>query len=134
MASSEHTVTKPRNQDNHDPSPTTYGVLVSTMNDLPGHRIVQVLGTVYGQTTFSRSFGRNVRAGIKSFAGGEVKEFTKMMYEARYCAVESMVGECSKKHGNVIIAMRFEVGSMGETWSQACSYGTACIVENFSGH
>lgn len=99
------------------------------MNDIPGYRIVSILGVVYGQITMSRSFGSSLGAGFKSLAGGEVSQFTKMMSEARENAVERMVNQCLAKGGNAIIAMRFDVGSMGETWSQACAYGTACIVE-----
>jgi uncharacterized protein YbjQ (UPF0145 family) len=99
------------------------------MNDVPGYRIVRVLGAVYGQTTASRGFRRNVSAELKAMAGGEIKQFTTMIEEARDSAVERMIGDCLKRHGNAIIAMRFDVGTLGETMSQVCAYGTACIIE-----
>ena len=111
-----------------DPSPSK-AILVSTMNDVPGNRIVRVLGAVYGQTTLSRGFRRNVSAELKAMAGGEIKQFTTMVNEARETAVERMIAECSKLRGNAIIAMRFDIGSLGETLSQASAYGTACIIE-----
>jgi len=54
-------------------------VLVSTMNDVPGYRIVQVLGTVFGQTTASRGIRRNVSAELKAMGSGEIKQFTTMI-------------------------------------------------------
>jgi uncharacterized protein YbjQ (UPF0145 family) len=99
------------------------------MNDVPGYRIVDILGVVYGQTTMSSSLGSSFSAGFKSLAGGEISQYTKRMNDARDIAVERMVSQCLAKGGNAIIAMRFDVGSMGDVWSQACAYGTACIIE-----
>ena len=33
----------------------THGVITSTMNDIPGYRVVRVLGTIYGLTVRSRN-------------------------------------------------------------------------------
>jgi uncharacterized protein YbjQ (UPF0145 family) len=104
-------------------------VLVSTMNDVPGYRIVRVLGAVFGQTTLARGIRRNVGAELKAMAGGEIKQFTTMIQESRDSAMERMMLECSKRHGNAVIAMRFDAGTLGDTLSQACAYGTACIIE-----
>jgi hypothetical protein len=35
----------------------THGIITSTMNDLPGYRVVKVLGTIYGITVRSRNWG-----------------------------------------------------------------------------
>ena len=106
----------------------THGVIVSTMNDLPGYRVVQVLGTVYGLTVRTRNWGADVGAFFKSAVGGELKYFTTLLYRTRNSAVERMVGECMGKGGNAIIAMRFDNGDI-KLASQVCAYGTACVVE-----
>ena len=38
----------------------THGVITSTMNDIPGYRVVKVLGTVYGLTVRSRNWGADL--------------------------------------------------------------------------
>ena len=38
----------------------THGVLTSTMNDIPGYRVVKVLGTVYGLTVRTRNWGADI--------------------------------------------------------------------------
>jgi len=106
----------------------THGVIVTTMNDIPGYRVVRVLGTVYGLTVTSRNWGADIGSFLKSAVGGELKYFTTMMYRARNAAVERMVGECMGRGGNAIIAQRFDTGEI-KIAAQTCAYGTACIVE-----
>jgi uncharacterized protein YbjQ (UPF0145 family) len=106
----------------------THGVLTSTMNDLPGYRIVRVLGTIYGLTVRARNWGADLGALVRSAVGGEIKIFTNVMYRSRNDAVERLVGECMQRGGNAIVAMRFDVSAVG-AWAQICAYGTACVVE-----
>lgn len=78
------------------------------MNDLPGYKVVQVLGTVYGITVRSRNWGVDLAAFFRSAIGGEIRYITSLMYASRNHAVERMVGECMGRGGNAIIAMRFD--------------------------
>jgi uncharacterized protein YbjQ (UPF0145 family) len=48
-------------------------VLISTMNDIPGYQVTQVLGEVFGLTVRSRNIGSQVGAGLKSLVGGELR-------------------------------------------------------------
>ena len=48
-------------------------MLISTMNDLPGYEITEVLGEVFGVTVRSRNVGAQLGAGLKSLVGGELK-------------------------------------------------------------
>lgn len=106
----------------------THGVITSTMNDIPGYRVVRVLGTVYGLTVRSRNWGADIGSFLKSAVGGELKYLTTMLYRSRNQAVERMVGECMGRGGNAIIAMRFDTAEIN-VFSQVCAYGTACVVE-----
>jgi uncharacterized protein YbjQ (UPF0145 family) len=106
----------------------THGVITSTMNDIPGHRVVKVLGAVYGLTVRSRNLGAGFASVLKSIVGGELGYLTNLLYSARNAAVERMVGECMARGGNAIIALRFDTTEiMG--FAQVCVYGTAVIVE-----
>lgn len=90
----------------------TQGVITSTMNDLPGYRIVKVLGTVYGITVRSRNWGADIGAFLRSSVGGELRYLSNLMYTSRNSAVERMVGECMQRGGNAVIAMRFDQGEV----------------------
>jgi len=90
----------------------THGVVTSTMNDLPGYRVVKILGTVYGITVRSRNWGADIGAFLRSSVGGEIRYFTNLMYSSRDKALERLVGECLARGGNAIIALRFDQGEV----------------------
>lgn len=108
------------------------GVIVVTLNDIPGYRIVRVLGTVYGMTVNTRNWGTAVGAIVRSVAGGEMRPITTLAYRVRNAAVERMIGDCLGHGGNAIVAQRFETSEVGPFMS-ASAYGTACVVERLEG-
>ena len=100
-------------------------MLISTMNDLPGYEIQEVLGEVFGLTVRSRNFGSQLGAGLKSLVGGELGGMTKMLAQGREEAIARLLAETEAKGGNAIVAMRFDSSELGGTWTEICAYGTA---------
>jgi uncharacterized protein YbjQ (UPF0145 family) len=100
-------------------------VLVVTTNDLPGYRIDEVLGEVWGLTVRSRNAFSQMGAGLKSMFGGELKGMTKALYDSRNEVMLRMVQEAQNRGATAILAMRFDTSEMGETWTEICAYGTA---------
>jgi uncharacterized protein YbjQ (UPF0145 family) len=107
-------------------------VIVVTTNDIPGYRIQAVLGEVMGLTVRSTNIGASFTAGLRSIGGGELPEFTKIMYESRQEVTHRMVTEAQQRGANAIVAMRFDTDSIGQ-FSEVCAYGTAVIVEPIAG-
>ena len=100
-------------------------MIISTMNDLPGYEIDEVLGEVFGLTVRSRNVGSQIGATLKSLRGGELKGMTKMLAEGREHATDRVVEEAESKGANAIIAFRFDTSELGTTWTEVCAYGTA---------
>ena len=100
-------------------------MLISTMNDLPGYEIEEVLGEVFGLTVRSRNVGSQVGASFKSLVGGELKGMTKLLIEGREHATERLTEEAEAKGANAIVAFRFDTSELGSTWTEICAYGTA---------
>jgi uncharacterized protein YbjQ (UPF0145 family) len=100
-------------------------MLISTMNDLPGHEIDEVFGEVFGLTVRSRNLGSQIGAGLKSLVGGELRGMTKMLAEGREHATERLVEAAEAKGANAIVAFRFDTSELGGTWTEICAYGTA---------
>jgi uncharacterized protein YbjQ (UPF0145 family) len=100
-------------------------VIISTMNELPGYQIDEVLGEVFGLTVRSRNVGSQVGASLKSLVGGELKGMTKMLAEGREHATDRLVEEAEAKGANAILAFRFDTSELGTTWTEICAYGTA---------
>src|SRR5580698_4651957 len=100
-------------------------MIISTMNDLPGYEIDEVLGEVFGLTVRARNIGSQFGASLKSLVGGELKGMTKMLAEGRVHAQERLVEEAAAKGADAIIAFRFDTSELGQTWTEICAYGTA---------
>jgi uncharacterized protein YbjQ (UPF0145 family) len=100
-------------------------MIISTMNDLPGYTIEEVLGEVFGLTVRSRNVGSVIGASLKSLVGGELKGMTKMLASGRENATDRLVQEAEAKGANAIIAFRFDTSELGSTWTEICAYGTA---------
>jgi uncharacterized protein YbjQ (UPF0145 family) len=100
-------------------------MIITTMNELPGYRIDEVLGEVFGLTVRSRNVGSQIGATLKSLRGGELKGMTKMLAEGRQHATERLIEEAESKGADAIIAFRFDTSELGTTWTEICAYGTA---------
>jgi uncharacterized protein YbjQ (UPF0145 family) len=103
-------------------------MLISTMNDVPGHEVTEVIGEVFGLTVRSRNIGAQIGAGLKSILGGELKGMTKQLIESRQEAIARLTEEAEAVGGNCVLAMRFDVSDLGNTWSEICAYGTAVKI------
>jgi uncharacterized protein YbjQ (UPF0145 family) len=100
-------------------------VIISTMNDLPGYEIEEVLGEVFGLTVRSRNLGSQIGASLKSLVGGELKGMTKMLATGRQDATDKLVAEAEAKGASAIVAFRFDTSELGSVWTEICAYGTA---------
>ena len=103
-------------------------MLIVTSNDIPGYRIEAVLGEVMGMTVRSANIGANFVAGIRSIGGGEVNEYTKLVYESRQQVMQRMWQDGVSRGANAIVAMRFDTSELGSTWTEICAYGTAVVA------
>jgi len=100
-------------------------MIVSTMNDLPGFEVTEVLGEVFGLTVRARHVGSQVGAGLKSLVGGELRGQTKMLIESRQQAQQRLEEEAAAKGADAVLAMRFDATEIGGGWQEICAYGTA---------
>ncbi|MBF6124815.1 heavy metal-binding domain-containing protein [Nocardia brasiliensis] len=106
-----------------------FPILVSTMNDVPGHRVVRVFGEVAGLTVRSRGLGSNLAAGFRSLGGGEITEYTQLLYHSRHEAIMRMCQHAMSFGANGILAMRFDCNEIANTMSEVAAYGTAVLLE-----
>jgi uncharacterized protein YbjQ (UPF0145 family) len=103
-------------------------MLISTMNDVPGNEVTEVIGEVFGLTVRARNIGAQIGAGLKSILGGELKGMTKQLIESRAESIARLTEEAEGKGANCVLAMRFDVSDLGNNWSEICAYGTAVKI------
>lgn len=105
-------------------------MLIVTSDEVPGKKIVKVLGMVRGNTIRARHIGRDIMASLRNIAGGEIVEYTKMIAESREQAIDRMKSEADALGANAIVALRFTTASMMENAAELLAYGTAVVVED----
>ena len=104
-------------------------IVVTTMNDLPGYRVDEVYGEVFGLTVRSRNIGSDIGAQLKGLVGGEVKGYTKMLADSRLQAVDRLRDAARETGANAVIAMRFDCNELGSNMTEVAAYGTAVSVQ-----
>ena len=104
-------------------------MIVVTSENVAGYRIKETKGQAFGVVVRSRGLGGNIMAGLRSLAGGEIKEYTEMLEEARRHAVDRLVQNATTMGANGIIMMRFDSSEIGQTMSEIVAYGTAAVIE-----
>jgi len=102
---------------------------ISTANNIPGFRIVETKGFIYGLTVRSRGVGGQFGAGIKSIFGGEITQYVTMMEESRDEALNRAIQHAKELGANAIVAIRFDSNEISDVMQEILVYGTAVIVE-----
>ena len=102
-------------------------MILSTMNDLPGYEVTEVIGEVFGITVRSRNVGSQLGAAFKSMAGGELRGMTKLLAASRTEAQDRLI-EAAGTKGDAILAMRFDVNELQGIGQEICAYGTAVKI------
>ena len=104
-------------------------MLVINTDSIPGMEVVQVLGIVRGNSIRSKNFICDIGTLLKSLIGGELRDYTEMMTEAREEAMHRMVREAENLGANVILNVRFSTSSILLGASEILAYGTAVKVK-----
>nr|WP_199351097.1 YbjQ family protein [Haliangium ochraceum] len=104
-------------------------MLVATTDELPGYRIVRVLGLVRGNTVRARNVGRDFLAGFKSIIGGEVRTYTQMLAQSREQSLDRLKAHALELGGNAVVGMRIATSMVMQGAAEILAYGTAVIVE-----
>lgn len=86
-------------------------MLIVTTNDIPGYRVEAVLGEVMGMTVRAANIGANFVASFRAI-GGEVNEYTKLVYDSRQQVMQRMWEQATQRGANAIIGCRFDTGEI----------------------
>jgi len=104
-------------------------MIVTTVNDVAGYRVVRHLGVVRGLTVRSRSVIGNIGAGIQSLFGGNITIYTELAEKARADAYDLMVAHAGSAGANAIIGMRYDANEITDGITEVLAYGSAVVIE-----
>jgi uncharacterized protein YbjQ (UPF0145 family) len=103
-------------------------ILVSTTETIPGYEITELLDIARGSTVRARNVGRDIVAGLRNLAGGEIREYTRLMAEAREQAIDRMMADAEDLGADAIVNVRFTTAMVMQGSSEILAYGTAVKI------
>jgi uncharacterized protein YbjQ (UPF0145 family) len=104
-------------------------MIVVTTEQIEGKKIKETLGLVRGSTIRARNVGHDIMAGLRNIVGGEVKDYTVMLAQAREEALQRMIEQAEKMGANAIVGIRFATSMVMSGAAEMAAYGTAVKVE-----
>jgi uncharacterized protein YbjQ (UPF0145 family) len=105
-------------------------MIVVTTADVAGHRVVESLGLVRGSSIRARHVGQDITARLRNITGGEIKEYTKVLAEAREQAIDRMIEEAQALGADAIVTVRFQTSEVMTGAAEMLCYGTAVKLES----
>ena len=104
-------------------------MIVVTTEQIEGKKVTETLGLVKGSTIRARHIGRDIMAGLRNVVGGEIKDYTVMLAQAREESLGRMIEQAEKMGANAIICTRFVTSMVMGGAAEMVAYGTAVKVE-----
>ncbi len=104
-------------------------MIVTTTDSIAGKQVKETLGLVRGNTIRAKWFGKDIVAGLRQMVGGELKEYTEMLSEAREEAINRMIEDAKKLDADAIIGMRFITAEVMRGAAEILAYGTAVKLQ-----
>jgi uncharacterized protein YbjQ (UPF0145 family) len=99
-------------------------IIVNT-DFVQGKKIVKTIGIVRGNTIRAKHVGKDIVAGLRQLVGGELKEYTEMLTEARKESMQRMTEEAKALGADAIINVRYTTSQVMASAAEILVYGTA---------
>jgi uncharacterized protein YbjQ (UPF0145 family) len=107
----------------------TVRILVTTGNEIAGHRITEFLGIVRGIVVRSPSIGQGLVGALKSIGGGNIREYAEVCEAARHDAYVQMMQHAEQLGADAIIGMRYDATEFMQSVTEVLAYGTAVRLD-----
>ncbi len=104
-------------------------MFLSNTESVPGARVTRTLGLVQGNTVRAKNVGKDILAGFKNLAGGELRAYTELLTESRNEAIGRMVAQAQQLGANGVVNVRFTTSSVAAGAAELYAYGTAVVLE-----
>ncbi|MCE4621442.1 MAG: YbjQ family protein [Desulfurococcales archaeon] len=103
--------------------------IVTTLESVPGYRVKRILGLVSASTVRARHLGRDITAALRNILGGEIKEYTELLAEARETAIKRLIEKARAMGANAVIGVRLSTSAVASGAAEILAYGTAVVLE-----
>jgi uncharacterized protein YbjQ (UPF0145 family) len=103
---------------------------ITTALVFPDRQVERSLGMVFGVVVRSMGLAKGISAGFKALAGGEVKQYTRLVEDSRRHALDRMIENAQLLGAQGIVSMRFDSSEMGQGLTEIVAYGTAVTLSD----
>ncbi|MCG8468536.1 MAG: YbjQ family protein [Gemmatimonadetes bacterium] len=100
-------------------------MIIVTTDSVPGYEVTEALGVVRGSTIRAKHIGKDFLAGLRTIVGGEIKEYTEMLIEARNESMNRMKTQATTLDADAVISVRFVTSQVMSGAAELLCYGTA---------
>ena len=100
-------------------------MMVTTTEHIPGREPKEVLGVVFGVCVQTKHFGRDIRSAGRTLIGGENRNYTELVEEARRTAMQRMIEDAEKLGADAVIGMRYATAQTMGSAAEIVAFGTA---------
>jgi uncharacterized protein YbjQ (UPF0145 family) len=107
-------------------------IQTSNLEHIPGTKIIRHLGLVMGSTIRARHVGHDIIAGLRNVVGGEIREYTELLIQARNEAIQRMLKQAKERGANAVVNIRLSTSSVMQAAAEVFAYGTAVVIEKVS--
>ena len=101
---------------------------ITTALEFPEWTVERNLGLTFGLVVRSMGAAKGFTAGFRALAGGEVKQYTKLLEDTRRHALDRMIENARVMGANAVISFRFDSSEIGQSLTEIVAYGTAVVV------
>lgn len=98
---------------------------LSTTEKIPEEEVERILGVVKGNKVRAKWFGKDFLSGLRNVVGGELKEYSEMLSEARDEATKEMLQEAEELGANAVVNIRFATSQITKGAAEILVYGRA---------
>ena len=100
-------------------------MIITNTEFVTGKEIKEILGLVKGNSVQAKHIGKDIKAGFRHIAGGEIKEYTEMLAESREVALKRMTDKAVRMNADAVINVRFMTSAIMGGAAEILAYGTA---------
>jgi uncharacterized protein YbjQ (UPF0145 family) len=101
---------------------------ITTALTFPEWPIQRHVGMVFGVIVRSMGMAKGITAGFKSMAGGEVKQYTRLVEDSRRHALDRMIENAKLLGATGVVSFRFDSSEVGQSLTEIVAYGTAVVL------
>ncbi|MHB1125581.1 MAG: YbjQ family protein [Bacillota bacterium] len=105
-------------------------MLMTNTEEIAGKKVARTYGLVKGSTIRAKHVGKDIVAALRTLVGGEIKEYTEMLEDARNISLLRMSKEAEAMGANAIVNIRFATSQVMTGAAELLVYGTAVWVED----